>query len=109
MNSTKKAIGKRIEKIRRDRGMTKEQFAKHIGITGQFLGTIENGENCFSIDKLIKFCEKMNVSADYILLGKINFYDNSIKEILKDVNEEQLKNELETIKSIVRLIKSRHL
>ena len=107
MKSTKKEIGKRITKIRNELDMTKEQFARHIGITPQYLGTLESGENCFSIEKLIQFCKKVNISTDYLLLGKISFSDNYIKELLKEYTEEQVESELVTIRALVKLVKTR--
>lgn len=54
----KEEIGKRITEIRKGLNMNKEQFAKLIGISGQYLGTVENGVNGLSVDKLMALCEK---------------------------------------------------
>ena len=44
--------------------MNKKQFAKLIGISGQYLGTVEAGVNCLSLNSLINLCKNTNVSAD---------------------------------------------
>ena len=67
----KEEIGKRITEIRKGLSMNKEQFAKLIGISGQYLGTVENGVNGLSVDKLMALSEKTNTSADYLLFGKL--------------------------------------
>jgi len=66
----KKAIGKRIKEIRENMGMTKESFAKEIGISGQYLGIVEHGKSYLSIEKLKVLCDFTNLSADYILFGR---------------------------------------
>ena len=66
----KKEFGLRVKKIREDMHMTKEEFAKQLGISGQFLGLVEHGKNYLSIENLKKLCEITNFSADYLLFGK---------------------------------------
>lgn len=41
----KEDIGKRISELRKSMNMNKEQFSKLIGISGQYLGTVETGIN----------------------------------------------------------------
>ena len=78
----KKEIGQRIRKIRESMCLTKEAFAKEIGITGQYLGLIEHGQNYLSIEKLKILCDFTGLSADYILFGKDLNVIKSTKEML---------------------------
>ena len=39
-----KSIGNRIKEIRQKMNLNKEQFARLIGISGQYLGTVESRE-----------------------------------------------------------------
>lgn len=55
-NVLKKEIGRRIEFVRKESKLTKEKFAKNIGITPQYLGVIEKGDSALSYDKLEKLC-----------------------------------------------------
>lgn len=66
----KQEIGLRIKLIRENLHMTKEEFSKHLEITGQYLGTVERGKSCLSVEKLKRLCDYTNLSADYILFGK---------------------------------------
>lgn len=66
----KKAIGKRIEFIRNENHMTKEEFAKLINISGQHLGKVITGEKGLSIEKIIEISNKTGYSTDFILKGK---------------------------------------
>ena len=56
----KEDIGKRISELRKSMNMNKEQFSKLIGISGQYLGTVEAGVNGLSLTSLINLCEKTN-------------------------------------------------
>lgn len=98
-------IGKRITEIRNNMGMNKRQFAKYVGITAQYLGTIERGENCLSIEKVIKFCQKTNISTDYLLLGKTTTIDNKCKNILSEFNESQIEAALKMIQNLAIFMK----
>ena len=78
---------------------------KCCGITPQYLGTIENGDNCLSVQKIIFLANKANVTTDYILLGKTNILDSDTNEILKSLTENNLENYLGIIKEIVNILK----
>ena len=102
----KEDICKRITIIRNNLGMNKNEFANFLEITPQYLGTIESGENCLSVEKIILLSQKANISTDYILLGREHIIDeNMIKDILS-INEEQLDLCLSMIRSIVTIINS---
>lgn len=101
----KKEIGKRIEKLREDMHITKEAFAKKIGISGQYLGLIEHGKNYPSIEKLKLICDFTHSSADYILFGKDQNIVNETQSILSELSDEQLNSACETIKDLALFIK----
>lgn len=64
-------IGKRIRREREDRGYTREKFAELAGISPQFLAEIENGKKGMSSTTLYKICTCFDISADYLLLGRL--------------------------------------
>jgi len=66
----KETIGKRLRRQREQMSLTREEFAEKIEISPQFLAEIENGAKGMSAETLYKICEKMNLSADYLLLGR---------------------------------------
>ena len=53
MRYNMKESGKRIQELRRDRGMTQTQLAEYVGISSDNLGRIERGQQGVSIDLLI--------------------------------------------------------
>lgn len=104
----KKDFGMRIKKIREDMNLTKEEFAKKIGISGQYLGLIERGQNYLSVDKLKKLCDLTNLSADYILFGIDNKVVDTTSQLLSEFSQEQIAAGCEALKNLSILIKSKN-
>lgn len=102
----KEEIGKRIREIRENMNLTKEDLAKELGMSGQYLGMIEHGKSYLSIEKLKILCELTNLSSDYILFGKDPKITDSTKELLCDFTVEQLQSGCETLKSLAIFIKN---
>ena len=51
--SVEQIIGKRIQKIRRAKGYTQQQFAEMIGLSTNYLSDIERGKSSARLDKLV--------------------------------------------------------
>lgn len=94
----KKDIGKRIEFIRNEKNMTKEDFANLINISGQHLGRAISGEKGLSIEKIIELSEKTGYSTDFILKGITNNSDVINKKISK------IKNNIDSINDIIKTL-----
>lgn len=101
----KEEIGLRIKKLREERHLTKEAFAKKLGISGQYLGIIERGQNCLSVEKLKKLCDFTNQSSDYILFGKEYKFDSSVKDTLSDLSDEDIKTCCEALEKLALIMK----
>lgn len=63
-------IGERIRLARTTRGLSREKLAELLGISTLFLGYIECGQRGMSLATLQNMCKVLNVSADYLLLGR---------------------------------------
>lgn len=94
----KKDIGKRIEFIRNERNMTKEEFAKLINISGQHLGRAISGEKGLSIEKIIELSEKTGYSTDFILKGVTNNSDIFTEKV------NQIRNNVNSINDIIKTL-----
>ena len=101
----KEEIGKRIRNIREGMNMTKENFAKKIGISGQYLGLIEHGKNYLSIEKLKVLCDFTHLSADYILFGKDENVVNDTKNRLSEFTDNQIELGCDMLKKLALLLK----
>ncbi len=62
-------IGSHIRNARKRADLTQEELSESIGVTPQYLSDLERGLVGTSISTLIKICNRLNVSADYILFG----------------------------------------
>ena len=91
----KKDIGERIEYIRNQKNMTKEEFAKLIDISGQHLGKAISGEKGLSIEKIIEISNKTGYSTDFILKGTTSNVEINNKKI------DQIKSNLKSISEIL--------
>lgn len=100
-----KEIGLRIKSIREEMNMSKEKFAKKLGISGQYLGIVERGNSCLAVDKLQRLCEFTNYSADYILFGQENRVTSVAKTSLQDFSDEQIKSGCEALSKLAIFIK----
>ncbi len=54
-----KTLGKRIQKRRRAIGMTQEEVAEKVGISGGYLGFIEQGRSAPSLEVLEKIARAL--------------------------------------------------
>ena len=65
-------IGRRIQKLRREKGLTQEQLAERLNVSTVHLAKIETGKRGCSLDILLDFASFFNASLDYLVLGKVS-------------------------------------
>ena len=70
MNYSAIETGKRIQKLRKEMGLTQEQLAKMLSISDRHIRNFETGERNASIEFLVAISNLFDVSLDYIILGK---------------------------------------
>ena len=63
MSFDKKKMGAKIAALRKDRKLTQEQLAEKIGVTVQYLGTIERGKANTTLNRLDKIAEVLGCSS----------------------------------------------
>lgn len=59
----------RIRKAREDMGYTREQFAEKLDVSVSYLAELERGRTGISVKMLVKVCNVLGLSADYVLFG----------------------------------------
>lgn len=85
-------IGERIHISREAIGMTQEALSEHVGVSVQYISDLERGIVGTSIPTLIKICEVLQVSSDYILFNYADANDlSNITEKIKHLPPEKLK------------------
>lgn len=86
----------RIWDIRDKCGYSREKFAECIDMSARNMCGFENGNQDLLVSNLIKMCDALNVSPNYILYGEQDTA-NEILFLLRECNEKQLR----TIKTII--------
>lgn len=64
------AMGLRIQHSRKAAKLTQMQFSERIGVSPQYISDLERGLVGCSVSTLIKMCDVLEVSADFILRGQ---------------------------------------
>lgn len=68
MNDIKKRFGKRLRKIRRAKDLTQEQLADQVGVSLNFIGQLERGENSPSFETVQKIAEVLEVDISELFM-----------------------------------------
>lgn len=69
-------IGKRIAHKRRELGLTQWQVEEMADITQKYLSNIERATSGLSLDVLMRLCDALEVTPDYLLVGTTNTADD---------------------------------
>lgn len=59
----------RIRKAREELGYTRERFAELLDVSVSYMAEVERGRTGISVKMLVKLCDVLGLSADYILFG----------------------------------------
>ncbi|WP_321471468.1 helix-turn-helix transcriptional regulator [Halarcobacter sp.] len=92
----------RLEKVRKNAGLTKKDFAKKIEITEQAYQNYSKGIRPIPTDIALKIKHSFNISLDWLLDGEQIEYIDYKKEIIKsleNLSENDIKSTYHFIKS----------
>ena len=78
MDNLLKEMGKRISTRRKELRLTQEELAEKAGVTSQTISTAETGVKALRPCNIVKLCETLEISADYLLFGKVSDMDLGI-------------------------------
>lgn len=60
-------FAKRLRELRKEKGLSQVELGEHLGYGYTAISSYETGRNEPSYSDLIRICEMLDVSADYIL------------------------------------------
>lgn len=80
----------RIRKAREDAGYTREKFAELLDVSVSYLAEVERGRTNVSVKTLIKICNVLGLSADYVLFGENREADALLLEKLHRLDAKYL-------------------
>ena len=67
---TNDGMGIRIQELRKERNMTREELAEKAEISTKFLYEVEMGKKGISAETLLKIGVALSTSCDYLLTGE---------------------------------------
>lgn len=80
----------RIRKAREDMGYTREQFAEKLDVSVSYLAELERGRTGISVKMLVKVCNVLGLSSDYVLFGSERTEDEMRLDAIHRINEKYL-------------------
>jgi len=78
MNELLTQIGNRIYERRKQLRLTQEELAEKADISTQTISTAELGKKALRPENIVKICIALEISTDYLLLGKVTETDHSL-------------------------------
>lgn len=66
-------VGRRIAELREGAGLTQQQFAERLEMSGQYLRRVEAGEINLSIRSLVKFAQAVRVEVESLFVPPENW------------------------------------
>lgn len=95
------SIGKRIRKVREQKGWRQEDFAEKIGLSVTYTGMIERGEKVPKLETFITIANVLGVSADQLLADVLDMGYNIKSSAMTEKIEKLSPAERERIYRVV--------
>ena len=106
MKTTKVLLGERIRELRKNRGLTQEQFAQLIEVEQKHVSRIELGKSFPTIERLEKISQALKVPLrdvfDFIHLADHKTRSINIEEMMKQLDDDNQKIAYKVFNGIVR-------
>ena len=84
-------MGRRIMVRRKGFQLTQEELAEQMGVSTQMISNLELGKKAIRPENLVRLCEILQVSADFVLTGMdANTPINAVAEKLLELTDDQL-------------------
>ncbi|MBR7081892.1 MAG: helix-turn-helix transcriptional regulator [Oscillospiraceae bacterium] len=92
------AIGRRVRKVRKMRGMSQEALAELVDISTTHMSHIETATTKLGLPVLAALARELSVSTDYLLYGCKENAHEEVDVLLESCSERQLKILAEIVK-----------
>jgi len=80
----------RIRKAREEQGYTREKFAEKLDVSVSYMAELERGRTGISVKMLIKVCNLLGLSADYVLFGNERAEDAKRLDAIHRIDDKYL-------------------
>ena len=100
----KKMIGARIQKLRKQKGLTQDELSEKVNISSKYLSSIERGKENPTLNTFISIAEELSVDIEEFFT-EIQIEDPKItKEMILSLVDEADEGQLNTIYQILSVI-----
>lgn len=99
-------LGRRIREERQKLNLTQEKPSESINVSTTYIGQIERGERCPTLDTLIKISNSLGVSIDYLLHDSVTSSSTTLMNLWIQLTQDLSDNEREMIIELIKVIKN---
>lgn len=105
LSENSNSLGKKIKKIRMDRGLTTTELADRVNVTPGLISQIENGQTTPALETLQTIADNLYISTAYLLMENKDVEDllatlsSDVLEVLGDPNVQGVLRALRGFKS----------
>lgn len=104
MMNLKKMIGARIQKLRKQKGLTQDELSEKVNISSKYLSSIERGKENPTLNTFISIAEELSVDIEEFFT-EIQLEDPKItKEMILSLIDEADEDQLKTIYQVLAVI-----
>lgn len=82
-------IGKRIMRLRKEKGYTQEQLSEQMGISKNHLSGIECGKYNLTLEMIFRLCNVLGRTPDYYLIGQINSSTDKLVGVVRQLSPKE--------------------
>jgi transcriptional regulator with XRE-family HTH domain len=102
----RKRLGRRLQRLRRLRGLTQEQLAERIDINPKYLSSVERGEENPTLDLLLRLAEGLQVELpelfQYAPEGESrDRLRQKVEGLIADLSEEELRRVVRVLEALI--------
>lgn len=83
--TVEQSVGRQIQRIRKERKLTQQDFSEMVGISTNYLSDVERGKSSIRLDKLVLIMNKLQCSADELFMDKIELDRHCLTNSIFDV------------------------
>ncbi len=99
-------LGRRIREERLKLNLTQEKLSETIDVSTTYIGQIERGERCPTLETLIKISNSLGASIDYLLHDSVTSSSTTLMNLWVQLTQDLSDNEMEMIIEIIKAIKN---
>lgn len=105
MDDLLKQMGERIFARRKQLRLTQDELAEAASVTPQTISSAELGKKALRPGNIINICAALDISPDYLLLGRISGEDTSIlTKKVSQLTPEQYRHLEDVVDSFIAVV-----